>query len=295
MDVVELLRLVNTVLEAAIVTLISSVLLYGIRASFQNAVARATNLLLGFTVVAYLGDLLLTQVSTPMDMEQWLRAEWIGIAFVPSAYLHLSNALLEQSSSRSRWRSAGVTLAYGFSAAALYLAAFTDLIVRGEVVNLSAPQLRPGPLFPLFMGLFAAFIVLGAIQQVRAHRRSRTATMRRRIAFLIASAGGPVVSVFPYLVVTGQSTLFPSTVFWIIQVIGNSAVGVTVFFMTYGAAYFGVDEPDRVVRLRLIKFLARGPLVAIGVLVALVAVGRAGRFWACRPKRRRRSSSSAAS
>ena len=273
------LKLTNTVLEAAIVILISSVLLYGIGAAVRSRVARASNLLLAFTVVAYLGDLFLTQVSNAADMERWLRLQWVGIAFVPSAYLQLSNALLELSgySTRNRWRRLAGWGAYGCSAVTLALAARTDLIVRGKVTSLAAPQLQPGILFPLFSVLFGAFIVLGVIRQVQARRRSRTATMRRRITYLIASAGGPVISVFPYLLITGQSTVVPTSLFWLIQIIGSTVVGLTIFFLTYSVAYFGVSEPDRVVRLRLIKFLARGPLVAFGVLVTLVIAGQTGR------------------
>ncbi len=280
MHITDLLKLTNTVLEAAIVILISSVLLYGIKAAIRNRVSRASNLLLAFTVVAYLGDLLLTQVSTAAGMERWLRLQWVGIAFVPSAYLHLSNALYESSwnTPRNPWRRFAVWVAYGCSAITLSLSARTDLIVYGTVANLATPQLQPGILFPLFSVLFGAFIVLGAAYQIQARRRSRTATMRRRITYLIASAGGPVVSVFPYLLLTSQNTIVPPSLFWVIQIVGNSVVGITIFFMTYSAAYFGVSEPDRVVRLRLIKFLARGPLVAIGVLVTLVAAGRVGRF-----------------
>jgi hypothetical protein len=278
MDFVAFLRLANTVLEAAIVILIASVLLYGIGSSIRNRVARATHLLLTLTVIAYLGDLFLTQVSLISEMERWLRIQWVGVAFVPSAYLHLSDALLDLSANRSRARRATTLLAYFLSALTLLLVAYSDLIVRGPVVNLAAPQLRPGVLFPVFLLLSSALIVVGSTWQIRARRRSRTATMRRRITYLTVSAIGPVISVFPYLVITGQQTFIPLVPFWALQIIGNSLVGVTVFFMTYAVAYFGVREPDRVVRLRLIKFLARGPLVAIGVLVTLVFVDRAGRF-----------------
>jgi hypothetical protein len=278
MDAVAFFHLANTVLEAAIVILIASVLLYGIGSSIRNRVARATHLLLTLTVIAYLGDLFLTQVNLISEMERWLRIQWVGIAFVPSAYLHLSDALLDLSTNRSRARRAAILMAYLLSTSTLLLVAFTDLIVHGPVINLAAPQLRPGVLFPVFLLLSGALIVLGSTWQFRARRRSRTATMRRRITYLTASAVGPVISVFPYLVITGQRTLIPSVPFWALQIIGNSLVGMTVFFMTYAVAYFGVSEPDRVVRLRLIKFLARGPLVAIGVLVILVFVDRAGRF-----------------
>jgi len=278
MNVIGLLRLTNTILEAAIVILISSVLLYGIGANIRSRVARASNLLLGFTVIAFFGDLLLTQVSSAAEMERWLRAEWIGIAFVPSAYLHLSDALLELGRGASRQRRFIVWLAYASSAVTLALATFTEYIVRGEVINLAAPQLKAGSFFLLFMLFSGGLIVLGAIWQIQARRQSRTVTMRNRISYLIASAGGPAISVFPYLIITGQSTVFPSVLFWLVQIVGNTVVGITIFFMTYGVVYFGANEPDRVIRLRLIKFLARGPLVAIGVLVLLIVVDRTGRF-----------------
>lgn len=280
MTLTEVLRLTNTVLEAAIVILISSVLLYGVGAAVRSRVARASSLLLTFTVIAYLGDLLLTQVTSADEMARWLRLEWIGIAFVPSAYLHLSVSLLQLGGNvrRPAWQRVLIWAAYGCSACTLALSARTDLIVRGTVADLAAPQLQPGVLFPFFAVVFGALIALGVGLQLRARRRSRTATMHRRITYLITSAGGPVISVFPYLLITGQRTLVPHPLFWLIQVIGNALVGITIFFLTYSVAYFGVSEPDRVVRLRLIKFLARGPLVAFGVLVALVAAGQAGRF-----------------
>jgi hypothetical protein len=278
MDAVAFFRLANTVLEAAVVILIASVLLYGIGSSIRSRVARATHLLLALTVIAYLGDLLLTQVSLTSEMERWLRIQWVGIAFVPSAYLHLSDAVLDLSAKRSRTRRITVLLAYVVSALTLLLGAFTDLIVHAPVIDRAAPQLQPGPLFPAFVVLTGVLIVLGSTWQIQAREHTRTATMRRRITYLTASAVGPAISVFPYLVITGQQTFVPTVPFWLLQIVGNSLVGVTVFFMTYAVAYFGVREPDRVVRLRLIKFLARGPLVAIGVLVALVFVDRAGRF-----------------
>jgi hypothetical protein len=278
MDLIAFLRLGNTVLEAAIVILIASVLLYGIGSSIRSRVARASYLLLTLTVIAYLGDLLLTQVNLVGETERWLRIQWVGIAFVPSAYLHLSDTLLDLSANRSRARRATILVAYGISAVTLLLVAFTELIVHAPVIDRAAPQLQPGVLFPVFMVLAGALIALGSTWQIQARERSRTATMRRRITYLTASAVGPVISVFPYLVITGQQFLMPPILFWLLQVVGNSLVGMSVFFMTYAVAYFGVNEPDRVVRLRLIKFLARGPLVAIGVLVALVFVDRAGRF-----------------
>lgn len=280
MSLTSFLKLTNTVLEAAIVIFISSVVLYGIQSSFRNRVSRATNLLLTFTVIAYLGDLLLTQVSTPQDMERLLRIQWIGIAFVPSAYMQLSVSMLELvgGTKKRNWHRLLVFLAYIIGAVTLCLTALTDLVVKGGVVNRNAPQLEPGLAFPAFMFLSGAFIVFGFLLQLNARRRSRTATMKRRLTYLIASACGPVISVFPYLAITGQNTVVPDSLFWTIQIIGNGIVGITVFFMTYSVTYIGINEPDRVVRLRLIKFLARGPLVAIGVLVMLVAVDHAGRF-----------------
>ena len=171
----DLLKLINTVLEAAIVILIFSVLLYGIGAAIRSQVARASNLLLAFTVIAYLGDLFLTQVSSPAEMERWLRLQWVGISLVPSAYLHLSNALLELSGypSHRRWRRLAVWAAYCASAITLALSARTDLIVRGTVSNLAAPQLQPGILFPVFSVIFGAFIGLGAVRQFQARRPDR--------------------------------------------------------------------------------------------------------------------------
>ena len=53
--------------------------------------------------------------------------------------------------------------------------------------------------------------------------------------------------------------------------------------LTYYIAYFGAVSPDRVVRVRLFKFMARVPMAASFVLLVYVVTGRAGSILGLEP------------
>jgi hypothetical protein len=63
--------------------------------------------------------------------------------------------------------------------------------------------------------------------------------------------------------------------FWFVLILGNLIVGLMFSLLTYYLAYFGATSPDRVVRVRLFKFMARVPLTATLVLLVFVLAGRA--------------------
>jgi hypothetical protein len=64
--------------------------------------------------------------------------------------------------------------------------------------------------------------------------------------------------------------------FWLVLLFGNIVVAVMFSLLTYYISYFGAVSPDRVVRVRLFKFMARVPLTAIIVLIVYISIPRAG-------------------
>ncbi len=58
-------------------------------------------------------------------------------------------------------------------------------------------------------------------------------------------------------------------------ILGNLVVSILFAFLTSQLVYFGAMSPDRVVRVRLYKFMARVPLAATIVLLVYVLVSRA--------------------
>ena len=272
-----LLTLTNQILTSAIVILGFSLLLYSLTHNLRERVARAFSLLLGFVVVVSRGVVAAGLVTDPTQVMLWLRFQWIGIAFVPAAYLHLSDALLATTNDRSARRRVAARLAYLVSALFLAAALFTNWVVDGVVFPPSpalatAPHLDAGPLFWLFTLYFYITVGWGAYNLYRARERSLTPTMRRRMTYLLAASAA--ASVYPYMLVASYDAFRTPTLFWLVSIAGNLAIAAMLTVMAYVVAYFGVLTPDRVVRARLVKFLVRGPFVATVTLVAVIAVRR---------------------
>jgi len=276
--VVEALALTNFILSSAIVITSFSLLAYILVYNLRSSVARAFCALLACVLIVYLSDLILFITADLTAAERWLRFQWVGIAFVPAAYWHFSDALLRTTNVRSPWRRSTARASYLVSAGFLLAAAFGDTIVRDGVLILRAPRLHAGPLFGLFVLYFFVAVGWGVANTIWARRRCLTSTSRRRMTYLAVSFAVPGLGVFPYLLIT--SRLVPSIpeIFWLFLIIANLGVGTMLTVMAYTVAYFGVLTPDRVVKHRLIHFLVRGPFTASCIAGVVILVARVEAF-----------------
>ena len=105
------LRLANRILSSAVLITAFSLVVYLLRRNLRIGVARAFSLLLVFVMIVYLGDAATLGATQSDATPIWLKLQWFGIAFMPSAYLHFSDALLNATSSVSRWRRLAVRCA----------------------------------------------------------------------------------------------------------------------------------------------------------------------------------------
>ncbi|MGH2538480.1 MAG: hypothetical protein ACRDHL_13905, partial [Candidatus Promineifilaceae bacterium] len=138
------------------------------------------------------------------------------------------------------------------------------------------PHMGAGPLFPIF-GLYYWLISAASVYFVwSARRRCVTQTTRRRVSMILATFLAAPLSVFPYLIFNSNPALNVSAPMWLLLIVGNLVVSIMFALLTYYIAYFGATSPDRVVRVRLFKFMARVPLAATIVLLVFIAVERAG-------------------
>jgi len=280
-----LLELVNVVLTSGIVIFSFALLLYLLIYSRRNNVARTFAFLLGCVLVTYFVDLALFGIEDWRAAKRWLVAQWIGIAFTPTAYLNFSKALLNTTGERSKLQRVAVRVSYVLSALLLVGVAFGDLLVRGGTSTHRAPHLLPGPLFPLFTLYFSVGVGWGAANVVRARRRCLTSTSRRRMSYLAATFAAPAAGVFPYLLLAGWPTSAPGVALWLILVLGNIGVGTMLVVLSYSVASFGALTPDRVVKHRLVHFLLRGPFVATLVVLVIIVTSQA-EGWLGLPSRR---------
>lgn len=266
--------LINRSLSAAITIISGSFFLYGLAKDIRNRVARNFSALLFFVTVTYVGDLGVSYSGSLSAAESWLRFQWLGIAFVPAAYVHLSDAILTMtglpSRGRRRW---AVRLLYLIAVISLVLVLWTDWVVRHPLAE-PAPHFQPGPVFGLFIIYFFGSFVLSMWFVTRAHHRTLTRATRTRMTQLLFTYPAPALSVFPFLLVSGPSLSAP-IVFYGVLILVDAALSVMLTYMAYLMAFFGTLLPDRLVKAQMLQFFLRGPVVAIATLAVIVWVPRA--------------------
>ncbi len=269
---VEVLRGINELLTAGIAIMAFSLLLYALSFNLRDRVARSFAIILLCVVFVSVGDALASNSSSASQLEFWLRIQWIGIIFLPPAYLHFSDSLLETTGRPSRGRRRRLVwvlylLSFGF-----VLILPTDWLVGPLVDDVgSIPHLQRTSLTWVFALYYVAAISLSGVNFWRAYRRTVTRTSRRRMRYLLLGALAPVLGSYPFLLFGSNLAINHPLFFWLAATISNMLVSVLLVLMAYAVAFFGVSWPDRVVKRRLFKWLMRGPITA-SVIIALVTV-----------------------
>ncbi len=270
-----ILLVFNQILNAGNAITAFSLLLYTLTFNMRERVARSFAILLACVAAAYFGDVLASLASAPQDIELWMRFQWLGIAFLPASFLHLSDALLEATGRPSRGRRRFVVQLSYFLGGASFAGAVLTPELAGPLNQIaSIHYLRPGSLFPLFSLFLLASLGIAAVNFWRAYQRCLTKASRRRMTYLMAGSVGPVLGTFPFLMFVGSALSEYPLLVWLALVPINATVAALLVLMAYSVAYFGVTQPDRVVKSRLFQWILRGPVVASTVLAATVIVNR---------------------
>jgi len=267
----------NQLLTAGIAITAFSLLLYALTFNLRDRVARSFAVILTCVVIVYVCDAIGSTVTDRSTLVQWFKLQWVGIIFLPSAYLHFSDALLATTGRPSRGRRRTlIRLTYIVSIGFL-IALYTGVFV-GDVIqtNTAVPYLQPRNLTWIFVVYYIIGMTWALVNFWRAWRRSVTPTGKRRMLYLLAGAAAPSIGAFPYLVFGSHIAFLFPILFWIIVTISNLFVAVLLVVMAYAVAFFGVSWPDRVVKRRLFKWLMRGPAAAFMVLSLTTLVRRIG-------------------
>ena len=273
-----LLNFVNLILSSAIVITAFSLLGYMLTRNLRSPVAQSFSVLLACVLVVFAGDVVIPQVAHHHATVVWLRVQWIGIAVVPAAYLHFSDAVLRSTRHFSARRRLVVAFSYLISILLMFLALFTDALVYDGFLTPPISRLAAGPLFPVFLVYFAGTAIYGAWNIIRARRRCLTPAAHRRMTYLTISFAAPGLGVFPYLITAGLTFGIADQagpiVVLLMAMAANIVVGTMLVLMAYSVAYYGVLSPDRVIKHDLFHYLLRGPVVGILVIVVMLVIPR---------------------
>ncbi len=269
--------LISRSLSAAIAIISASFFFYILLKDIRNRVGRTFSALLFFVMITYIGDLGVSYSQNIVVAAPWLQLQWVGIAFVPAIYVHLSDAILELTGLPSRGRRKRLTrVLYIVSTLLLGLVLFTGFITTG-INSEPAPHFLPGPGFPIFVLYFLSAVITSYWFILRARARTLTPSSSRRMSYLVLTYAAPALAVFPFLLISGQSLKTP-VIFYVVLIIVDVVLAVTLSYMAYLLSFFGATLPERVIKAQMLKFFLRGPVIAISALAIILFVPSAGNF-----------------
>lgn len=271
-----LLQTINEILAASIVVLAFSMLLYNLTRNLHNRIARTSGIVLACVTLPYLCDVFLSlqpQLSVSLVV---VRLQWIGIAFMPAALFHLSDALLATTGLPSRGRRRRVIrILYLFGAAFLIAAVSTDSIITTSINDRNI-NMEGGSLAWVFITYFISIVIVTFINMQRARARCLTRTTRRRMGYLQYAILLPAIGIFPFSIFINSTDEHVAAI-TLLVILANIVVAAMLVFLSYPLGFFGSDRPDRIVKVELLHFLLRGPGTALLALAAIVVTGRATR------------------
>ncbi|HVF25596.1 MAG TPA: histidine kinase N-terminal 7TM domain-containing protein [Anaerolineales bacterium] len=278
------LQTINNILTAGIAITAFSLFLYALSFNLRDRVARSFAIILLCVVVVFTTEALQNKTVPIWGIELLLRLQWIGIIFLPPAYLHLSDALLVTAGRPSRGRRRlAVRWVYVVSAGFLILL-WTGLLVGNLIPDgKPAPHLQRTAWTNFFTVYYIGIMIWAGYNFFRAFGLMLTRSGRRRMLYLMAGATAPALGSYPYLLFGSATAAQNPLLFWSTAFIINLLVAGLVITMAYAVAFFGVSWPDRVVKSRLFKWLLRGPVAASLALTMMTLVRRAGELFGGEP------------
>lgn len=279
------LELINQTLAAAIVVIAASLLLYNLTRNLDNRVARTSGVVLGCLTIAYICDTFTSLGPTPGTYQAVLRLQWIGIAFLPVALYHLSDALLATTGLPSRGRRRRVIrILYAISIVFLIAAAFTNTLIQPVRLHPDFfPErvmfgLQAGAVFPIYVIYFIGATFAAFINVQRARQRCLTRSTRRRMGYLQIAMLTPAFGIFPFSVLLGIGSEFSLVGLFLVN-LTNVIVIFMLLFLAYPLSFFGSRIPDRVVKVDLLRFILRGPATGLLALVTITFTTPATRIF----------------
>lgn len=267
------LATLNQVFEAGIAITALSLFIRALTFNLRDRVSRAFAIILACIMVSSAGEAISRAVVQPVSLEAWMRFQWLGIIFLPAAYMHFADALLETTGRPSRGRRRlAVRLAYLLST--LFLLALPYSLLVGSLVadGQPLPYLHRTWLSWVFTAYYALVMLLALITIWRAFQRTVQSASRRRMTYLLGGSAALAVGAYPFLLLgSGFAGSFP-LLFLFLAALGNLLLFYALVAMAYATAFFGVPWPDRVVKNRLIKWLLRGPVTVFIILFLVPGV-----------------------
>ena len=267
-------KTINQIVIAGVAITCFSLLLYALTFNLRDRVARTFALILIEVTIISATEAVASTVTTAWEIELWLKLQWVGLVFLPSSYLHFSDALLATTGRPSRWRRRWVIRGTYLVGVFFLFELVQGNLVGPLVTNGGYSQhLQHTVWTAIFTLYYAGVVAISWINFIRAFRRTLTPTSRRRMVYLLVGALAPAIGSYPFMLYGSSLISGHPIVFLIISITANLIMGGLIVVMAYAVAFFGMPWPDRVVKSRLFKWILRGPVTA-SLVLGLVTIAR---------------------
>lgn len=271
-----IIRTISEILTAGVAITGFSLLIYALSFNLRVRVTRAFALMLLCVVIIFTAESLGGIAGRIEESIFWQHIQWVGVLLLPATYLDFSDSILALTGKPSRWRRVwAVRIAFLISAISLALIPF-GVFFGTSSVRAPAVYFETTLATDIFLLYFGVVLVMSCYNLVRAYRRSTTSAGRRRLGYLLVAAVAPAIGAFPFLPYSPSFFFNHPVIFWTLASFSSFIVGGLIIVMAYSVAFFGVPWPDRVVRLRLLKWIMRGPFTASLTLGVVTLVRRSG-------------------
>jgi hypothetical protein len=280
MTLLSTLETLNRVFEAGIAITALSLFLRSLTFNLRDRVSRAFAVILACMMISSAGEAVAASLAGQGGLDFWLHFQWLGTIFLPAAYLHFGDALLETTGRPSRGRRRlAVRLSYLISAIFLVLL-FMGLLLGAPVQNgKPVPHLGSTELSWVFTAYYIIVIALALSTMWRALKRTVLSASRRRMTYLFYASLVLALGAYPFMLFgSGLAAAYPE-IFLLSAAIGSVLVFWAMVAMAYATAFFGVPWPDRVVKSRLFRWMVRGPMSVFIVLLLLPGVSQISAFF----------------
>lgn len=268
---------INQILTAGLSITAFSLLVYALSFNLRDRVAKSFAVVLIAVVIIFTSEALESVSDTDTLKDIFLRLQWIGLIILPSAYFHLSDALLVSVGRPSRGRRRRLVRVF-YIVSVIFLISLASGHLVGDLNKFGKPtmHLERTTLTNIFSFFYVSLIALSEYNFIRSYLRAVTRSGKRRLFYLLSGASFMAIGSFPFTLYGSNLAANYEILFWSFAVINNIMVGSLLVMMAYVVAFFGVSWPDRIVKARLLKWLMRGPVAASIGLAVFILVRRSG-------------------
>ncbi|MCJ7716098.1 MAG: hypothetical protein MUO54_06220, partial [Anaerolineales bacterium] len=220
------LQTINQLLAAGISITAFSLLLYALTFNLKDKVARSFAFIMACVVIVFVGESVAGVVSSLDWIERWYQFQWIGIIFLPAAYVLLSDAVLATTGRPSRGRRTKLVKAT-FVISGIFLLSIPFSLLVGPLVtdDVVAPHLERTNLTWVFLAFYILSMIWAWANFARAYSRMLTRSGRRRMFYLMVGATAPALGSYPYLLYGFSIAAQHPFLFWSAATLINLAVG----------------------------------------------------------------------